>query len=86
MKRNILFSSFCIAIIFASLLVWSKNSHTDNLLLENVEALSESEDSGESCGGYTEWSVSGGIFSSKKEFYDCQCKLRRGYKPQGNCM
>lgn len=62
----------------------SKKTSANNLFIENVEALTDSEGGTGGCGGFRSWSISG-FSSSKKEFYDCKCILRQGYKPQGTC-
>ena len=62
----------------------SKKTSANNLFIENVEALTDSEGGTGGCGGFRSWSISG-FLSSKKEFYDCKCILRQGYNPQGTC-
>ncbi len=58
----------------------------ETLLMANVEALADDADKGcNNKNGYREWKISGGIFSSEKEFYDCCSVLRHGYSPSGNC-
>lgn len=61
--------------------------YSSSLLKENVEALTGDETSPcvHNTNGYKNWKTSGGIFSKKKEFYDCCTVLREGYSPSGNC-
>ena len=85
MKKKILFVIFGVVLVVVGGF-FGERKPSDELLMENVEALTDGEVSGSSCGGAKEWSTSGGLFHSKKEFYDCKCILRTGYNPKGNCM
>lgn len=58
------------------------------LIQDNIEALTsdgEASPCTPTTNGYKEWKAKGGIFDSKREFYDCCSVLREGYKPSGNC-
>mgnify|MGYP006935421365 CR=1 FL=1 len=86
MKKSIYFVLVlvCGGITALSAIHLQKKTSVNNLFIENVEALTDSEGGTGGCGGFRSWSISG-FLSSKKEFYDCKCILRQGYKPQGTC-
>lgn len=86
MKKSIYFVLVlvCGGITALSAIHLQKKTSANNLFIENVEALTDSEGGTGGCGGFRSWSISG-FLSSKKEFYDCKWILRQGYNPQGTC-
>jgi hypothetical protein len=89
MKKRIIIGTMIVATIVAVATInVSLNPQSKNLSalsLANLEALANEENGCHNTNGYRSWNTSGGLFGSKKEFYDCCSVLRQGYSPSGNC-
>jgi len=89
MKKKVFMMLSCITAVAIATFVGTKalKPNVNDLLLQNVEALSQDGDSGMTCdniNGYKSWALKG-FLKQKREFYDCCYKLQEGYSPEGNC-
>ena len=90
MKKNAVL--FCVAGIAAVVMVGrsatqSETTEGNDLLMANVEALTEDETHSpcDNINGYKSWATHG-FLQIKREFYDCCYVLREGYSPEGVCQ
>ena len=86
-QKNVFWGTLILMVACASFYVQFKQSNSKEngeLLMQNVEALAEGEETSSDCGGFRVWSTSG-FLRAEKQFYDCKCILRTGYNPKGNC-
>lgn len=89
--KKLLFCALAGAIGFAGAKAYehSQKSSTEDLLLRNVEALSEGEESTSCPGGHTQYKVDKPWpWSDRSRFNFCtgtDCVERQGYNPEGDC-
>lgn len=88
---KIICAMLCVAAIgggIFSFINTNKKAISEELtIIENVEALSQSETNPcTNTNGYRQWSETGGLFKTPKFFYDCCYKLREGYSPKHSCL